>query len=162
MNNCRLIYDRYFTAKKGCEYNGNKILGVSVELLFAFGDEAGNEIFYNNGDECIAQEKVVCRIDKNSGIKLETQKVIGENITVLSVSPVKYLLDCYVGKANSFIKNCPEAFKDAPVSKYLEITKEEFVSFIQNNWSAFDTVENMKAPCTSLRYVNANANSSLN
>lgn len=157
MNNCRLVYDRYLTATKGCEYDGNKILGVSIELLFAFGDEAGNEILYNKGDECIAQEKVVCCVDKNSGIALKTEKMIGENITVTSVSPVKFLLDCYVGKAENFIKDCPEDFKEAPVSKYLEITKEEFVTFIQKNWSAFNNAENLKAPCTSLRYVSVTA-----
>lgn len=152
MSKYRLVYDRYFTVQKGCEYNGKKIIGASIEFLFRFGDKDNNEILYNNGDECIAQERLLCSLDKENGVSLTVQKVMGDNISIMDVAPVKYLLDCFVGKADDVIKDCPKEIADTPVSNFIELSKEEFITFVKENWNAFGKYGTTQALNTSLRY----------
>lgn len=153
MSDCRLIYDRYFDAKPSCQLNGETVIGADVELLFTFKDANGEEILYSEGDECIAQESLIVCVDRLHGVKSSEERRNCANIASISAEPVKFYLDVYVGKAGDCIKDCPEELKEAHTSRLVELTKEDFVTFIRKNWRCFNNSQNMRAYCTAMRYL---------
>lgn len=156
MNYCRLVYDRYFNADPSCLYKGKTVIGADVDLLFSFYDESGKEIFYKEGDDCIAQEELTASIDKQCGIKLSVKCHKGGNITVISAEPIKFYLDIYIGKAGDCLKDCPKEIRNEPVCKPMELSREEFIKFIRDNWACFNNTDNFEAQCTAMRYEPVN------
>lgn len=152
MSNYRLVYNRYFDSKSECRYNGKIVLGVDIDFLFSFYDENGKEIFYKEGEECLAQEKLHVRLDKQYGIKFSVQSRVGESISVLSAMPVKFYIDIYKGEARNYIKDCPKEIEHSPVCEFIELPRAEFIKFIRDNWNCFDTSKTPDTHCTAVRY----------
>lgn len=156
-----ITYDYLFNYFGGDVFKGKIITGASIriaikaykndkEIKFRKEPKANNR-FYNENfkvsfdtDKLYIIEKNII-VDNLYRIKYEWDKIDYEI--------VGYSLDYLDELSNDLREMLPESFKNIPCSASMDVSKEEFETFLKSHIKDFDISDNMNAKAPSISFI---------
>ena len=150
MKKYRLGYDYVFIASKPFTYQGDDLLGLSIDVLFMVFDKKGNEIFFeseelsdqkfNFGNENLfyLSDVINCSFDTK---KILDFKPNFEIISKIGDYVVQYKID-------SYYKDIKGEFQGFLCAEPTAISKDDFMDITKNNIEIFNNPDNYQAQST--------------